>query len=184
MYWPWTENTGLIQGLHPANKRRRYKVRALSVKHHVPYKTHNVECYKESLWTNSLCPTLLRPPMSNPLTQRRQWPPVNIVILWIYISASTKPYFLKWQKLFQQLNQDSLCYHVTEVLAYCLGIHRWRHLEYQLRAMFITCRLGIHDDVIKWKHFPRNWPFVRSRWIPHTKASDAELWCFLWSASE
>ena len=22
------------------------------------------------------------------------------------------------------------------------------------------------------------------RWIPHTKASDAELWCFLWSASE
>ena len=21
--------------------------------------------------------------------------------------------------------------------------------------------LGIHDDVIKWKHFPRNWPFVR-----------------------
>ena len=48
--------------------------------------------------------------------------------------------------------------------------------------------VGIHDDVIKWKHFPRNWPFVRgihrSRWIPNTKASDAELWCFLWSASE
>ena len=42
-----------------------------------------------------------------------------------------------------------------------------------------------HDDVIKWKHFPRYWPFVRgihrSRWIPRTKASDAELWCFLWS---
>ena len=45
-----------------------------------------------------------------------------------------------------------------------------------------------HDDVIKWKHFPRNWPFVRgihrSRWLPRTKASDADLWCFLWSASE
>ena len=51
-----------------------------------------------------------------------------------------------------------------------------------------------HDDVIKWKHFPRYWPFVREihrssvnsphndRWTPHTKASDAELWCFLWSA--
>ena len=39
-----------------------------------------------------------------------------------------------------------------------------------------------HDDVIKWRHFPRNWPFVREitgpRWIPRTKASDAELWCF------
>ena len=46
--------------------------------------------------------------------------------------------------------------------------------------------VGMHDDVIKWKHFPRYWPFVREftgrRWIPRTKASDAELWYFLWSA--
>ena len=39
-----------------------------------------------------------------------------------------------------------------------------------------------HDDVIKWKHFPRYWLFVREftglRWIPLTKASDAERWCF------
>ena len=45
-----------------------------------------------------------------------------------------------------------------------------------------------HGDVIKWKQFPRYWPFVREftghRWIPRTKANDAELWCFLWSASE
>ena len=45
-----------------------------------------------------------------------------------------------------------------------------------------------HDDVIKWKHFPRNWPFVRGIHrspvnSPH-KASDAELWCLLWSAPE
>ena len=26
--------------------------------------------------------------------------------------------------------------------------------------------------------------FTGDRWIPHTKASDAELWCFLWSAPE
>ena len=25
----------------------------------------------------------------------------------------------------------------------------------------IVCVLCLHDDVIKWKHFPRNWPFVR-----------------------
>ena len=46
----------------------------------------------------------------------------------------------------------------------------------------------LHIDVIKWNHIPRYWPFVRgihrSRWIPRTKASDAELWCFLWSAPE
>ena len=46
----------------------------------------------------------------------------------------------------------------------------------------------LHDDVIKWKHLRRYWSFVRgihrSRWIPRTKAIDAELWRFLWSAHE
>ena len=36
-----------------------------------------------------------------------------------------------------------------------------------------------HDDVIKWKYFPRYWPFVRGiRWIPRTNTSDAELWFY------
>ena len=26
--------------------------------------------------------------------------------------------------------------------------------------------------------------FTGHRWIPHTKASDAELWCFIWSEHE
>ena len=55
----------------------------------------------------------------------------------------------------------------------------WVHGKLTTLRKFIT-----HDDVIKWKHFPRYWPFVReihrSRWIPHIKASDAELWCFLY----
>ena len=45
-----------------------------------------------------------------------------------------------------------------------------------------------HDDVIKRNHFPRCWPFVRgihrSPVNSRTKACDAELWCFLWSAPE
>ena len=51
--------------------------------------------------------------------------------------------------------------------------------------------IGLHDDVIKLKHFPRYWPFVRgihrplaTLWIPLTKASDADLLCFLRSAPE
>ena len=31
---------------------------------------------------------------------------------------------------------------------------------------------------------PLCWEFTSRRWIPHTKASDAQLWCFLWSAPE
>ena len=57
-----------------------------------------------------------------------------------------------------------------------------------INVVTINLHYTVHDDVIKWKHFPCNWPFVwgihRSRWIPHTEASDAELWCFLWFASE
>ena len=42
-----------------------------------------------------------------------------------------------------------------------------------------------HDDVIKWNIIRVTGPlcgeFTGHRWIPRTKASDAELWCFLWS---
>ena len=32
----------------------------------------------------------------------------------------------------------------------------WRHISYVCTMLFF-----MHDDVIKWKHFPRYWPFVR-----------------------
>ena len=45
-----------------------------------------------------------------------------------------------------------------------------------------------HDDVIKWNIFRVTGPlcgeFTGPRWIPRTKASDMEHWCFLWSAPE
>ena len=55
--------------------------------------------------------------------------------------------------------------------------------------ILLRCQCYIyHDDVIKWKHFARYWPFLwkftSHRWIPRTKANDANLWCFLWSAFE
>ena len=61
-------------------------------------------------------------------------------------------------------------------------IHPW-YLSNGLSQWWLQIRVGVHDDVIKWKHTPRYWPFVRGihRWIPYTKASDAELWYFLWS---
>ena len=45
-----------------------------------------------------------------------------------------------------------------------------------------------HDDITKWNNFRVTGllcgEFIGHRWIPHTKTSDAELWCFLWSAPE
>ena len=45
-----------------------------------------------------------------------------------------------------------------------------------------------HDDVIQWNGFRVTGhlcgEFTGHRWIPRTKASDVELWYFLWSAPE
>ena len=75
-------------------------------------------------------------------------------------------------------------------LALCAGISHKRVSsgELILLAFNLGKLLVLHDDVIKWKHFPRYWPFVRgnhrSRWIPRTMASDADLWCFPWATPE
>ena len=80
---------------------------------------------------------------------------------------------------------------VTFLLVVNPGVYKRWHFYNKRRFMAnlsTSCLRMYHDDVIKWKHFPRYWPFVRgihrSRWIPRTKVSDAELWCFLWSAPE
>ena len=62
-------------------------------------------------------------------------------------------------------------------------------LHYNIIHNGIIARLlGRNDDVIKWKHLPRYGPLwgelTGHRWIPITKATDAELWCLIWSAPE
>ena len=56
-----------------------------------------------------------------------------------------------------------------------MGIHNTGRLPLLRSHDTSKHRWIYHDDVIKWKHFPRYWSFVR---IPIPKASDAELWCF------
>ena len=73
---------------------------------------------------------------------------------------------------------------------FCWGkipaIDHWHKNIKWLRIIFAITRMACttHNDVIEWKHFPRYWPFVRgiqrSRVNSPHKASDAELWCFLY----
>ena len=37
----------------------------------------------------------------------------------------------------------------------------WAHIQNDPCHRCIVMATERHDDVIKWKHFPRNWPFVR-----------------------
>ena len=61
----------------------------------------------------------------------------------------------------------------------CIMIQLFREMSVVFMIIFMCPgKNGVktHDVVIKWKPFPRYWPFVR------TKAGDEELWCFLTSA--
>ena len=87
----------------------------------------------------------------------------------------------------KMLFKQHISYQVWGVLFY----KTWRSIllykqtvEPNLIVPFVSLFVLRDDDVIKWNHFPRYWPFVRGihRWVPLTKASDAELWCFLWIA--
>ena len=70
----------------------------------------------------------------------------------------------------------------------------WPREQQYIAFLIIFRHMGFHgyilyhDDVIKWKHFrvagPLCGEFTGHRWIPLTKASDAELWRFLWYAPE
>ena len=68
----------------------------------------------------------------------------------------------------------------------------WRHQMETFSALLAFCagNSPVTWSSLWWRHqlgtFPRYWPWGESnghRWIPQTKASDAGLWCFLWSAS-
>ena len=47
---------------------------------------------------------------------------------------------------------------ITSIQGYLLG---FRHLIHEKLAIQYCSSLLLHDDIIKWKHFPCNWPFVR-----------------------
>ena len=42
-----------------------------------------------------------------------------------------------------------------------MTLHQCKKISVTVRNPLSLCPLVLHDDVIKWKHFPRYWPFVR-----------------------
>ena len=96
--------------------------------------------------------------------------------LWGHYHDQLKSYAAWWCLVY------SVAFPAQKVLKY--GMMQTPNLSYSY--VLQTHKQAHHDDVIKWKHFPRDWPFVRGIhwWIPLTKASDVELGCFLWSGPE
>ena len=53
---------------------------------------------------------------------------------------------------------DQIKYQCTASLVFVWGIHWWP--VFAVLSTLQLLNVPLHDDVIKWKHFPRNWPFV------------------------
>ena len=113
--------------------------------------------------------------------------------------SASKATLMNMDKYFMWIHYERLHNHnkakYNKTVCIFLGIYcTWlsqiskQSMEYGLMLHCFYAKVNGHEDVTKWKYFPRYWPFVRgihrSRWIPRTKASDAELWCLLWSALE
>ena len=92
------------------------------------------------------------------------------------------PYFQKWKKKFlmeyrrAQLWRGLYIYSEKYYIVYCNSNSRTVSQKTPIS----------HDDVIIIFRITGHLcgEFTGHRWIPRTKASDAELWCFLWSAPE
>ena len=69
--------------------------------------------------------------------------------------------------LYGKTNATLFCNFVTMIWEGFLGalqchIRSWWHIQYNT-----LCMMVIHNDVVKWKHFPHNWPFVWGiHWSP------------------
>ena len=78
---------------------------------------------------------------------------------------------------------NEICIGFRHALFCCVYIITYYRILYPYHRI-----TSLHDDVIKWKHLPRYWPLWGDsnghRWIPLTKASNAELWCFFPCAHE
>ena len=63
----------------------------------------------------------------------------------------------------------------------CKGIHQFPvdslHKGPVVQKLFQCHLVSMHDDVIKWKHFPRYWPFVRGIHRSPVNSPHKGQWC-------
>ena len=80
----------------------------------------------------------------------------------------------------QQKSSFSLCQNLQTYYHFQLDFQKVDQHTYNTSSPMMTSSNGNIFRVTG----PLCGEITGPRWIPHTKASDAELWCFLWSARE
>ena len=87
-----------------------------------------------------------------------------------------------------RLGLNLFCFSTIDLLVSRWCGHLWYKKSIYEHIFYFLLSPNFHDDAIKWRHFPRYWPFVREttghQCIPLTKASHTDLLNFLWSAPQ
>ena len=102
-------------------------------------------------------------------TQNGPWPSPSFATSWIQLFFYSRHFHLPGSSATCDFSQVDLCGYETPyrdsmiVWQRMSGSDLAEQLQYSLgmEEMGITSDYGVHDDVTKWKHFPRYWPFVR-----------------------
>ena len=104
--------------------------------------------------------------------------------------------FIYWEKYIDEITDNNLSHRhesINKMLSmYICVCHTYIDIHIRIYKYIYISRMNAqvrfalsfhHDDVIKWKHFRVTGhlcgEFTGHRWIPRTKASEAELWWFL-----
>ena len=98
----------------------------------------------------------------------------------------------QWQciPIIQCLSIHFTCLTNTWLDGECLSQYISIHFRLMFNYFFTWVRYHpiSQEFMMTSSNFTRYWPFLREftghRWIPSKMASGAELWCFLWSATE
>ena len=106
-------------------------------------------------------------PHKGPVT--RKMLPLDDVIMWRIYLRFPQYHVIEYPNSTE--NHEKLKYYNDLVSTITRDITRYNRITLLWRELMepsgqstrlIGC-LSMHDDVSKWKHFPRNWPFVRSQ---------------------
>ena len=124
-------------------------------------------------------------------------------ITWSYVGLSTLMSYGNYIRLISQgipsvifcvKSLEYYTFKITDIPPIGLRIGLYYCVLYMF-ALFFRWALKTFTIFVQFMMTSSNWnifrvtghlcgAFTGHRWIPRTKASDAELWCFLWSAPE
>ena len=100
-------------------------------------------------------------------------------VIFVFISSGNK------HKNNPLMSTETVRHSSTYIILYLCRMNRWRMYRHQCNFYSSHSTLWqkismvqfVHYDVIKWKHFPRYWPFVRGIHRPLVSSPHKGQWC-------